>query len=101
TSRCLRASSPLSAPTGCTGRPWRIASRASRLSRRSSTRSTFARPVIGKCLLDCAPVAVYPGSHDFQQLVEVDRLGDVVATAGLEAGLAVTGHRLRRQEHYL
>src|SRR6266511_3809610 len=111
TSKRLSASSPLCAPTGWTGRPWRIASRAVRLSLRSSTSSTLAACRCSGLVTvppgslaprrsHLPPGAADPGRHDLEQLIEVDRLGDVVARARREAGLPVARHRLRGQEHH-
>src|SRR3712207_574439 len=95
TSSCLSAASPLSTATACTGRPWRIASRAMRLSLRSSTSSALAVSATPVSL-----VGVHPAGHELDQLVQVDRLRDVVGGTRGERGLAVTRHRLGREEHY-
>ena len=47
-----------------------------------------------------SPVRRHPGGHQREQLVQVDRLGDVVAGAGGQAGLPVAGHRLGGQEDH-
>src|ERR671921_2241685 len=95
-SSCLSAASPLPTATACTGNPCRIASKASRLSRRSSTSSALAR----SATLGLRLVGVDPTRHQFDQFVQVDRLGDVVARTRGERRLTVAGHRLRSEEHY-
>src|SRR5262249_22193888 len=54
----------------------------------------------GTLLSDRTALAIDPGRHDLQQLVEVDGFRDVVAGTGGEARLPVTGHRLGGQEDH-
>ena len=107
TSSCLSAVlAAVRRRPAATGRPCRMASSASRLSRRSSTSSTLAgRPVVTMrpfCVMSptARPSPLPSAAISVQQFVEVDRLGDVVAGPGGQGRLAVAGHRLGGQEHH-
>ena len=107
-SRCLSASEPEFARISSCPRPDRMASSASRFSGRSST-SRIDTPEAGEGCTVTPPhrsrarmLVVggtdQPGPHHGQQLVQVDRLGDVVTRPGHQALVPVARHRLRGEE---